>query len=266
MQILTSIDSVGEQICHSAIHHLDTVFRHIAQSYDGAVTNDKFLRLITGEPHPLANFAVLRDAGDLSAVKEAIEPLMSCGFPVALLLLENSSDDSTQQLLSESGFQLAETMPAMAIDLQNVAHTELVDGYAYTRIGEEQGEAWAAALAVGYDLPLGAARLFSPACLGADMSADAPIQFFAAKKDEEIVATAMICMIDGVAGIYCISTLPDERGKGLGAHVTAEPLRAACSLGYSVAVLQSSTAGHSVYLRLGFQNFGEIPVYVRMPA
>ena len=62
-----------------------------------------------------------------------------------------------------------------------------------------------------------------------------------------------------------VATLPEARGQGLGAHVTAEPLRRAQALGYRVGVLQSSDAGHPVYRRLGFQDVGAVPLFVRMP-
>ena len=62
-----------------------------------------------------------------------------------------------------------------------------------------------------------------------------------------------------------LATIPEERGKGLGAHATAEPLRLVRELGYGVGVLQSSPAGHSVYRKLGFADVGEVPLYVKMP-
>ena len=47
--------------------------------------------------------------------------------------------------------------------------------------------------------------------------------------------------------------------------MTAEPLRAARALGYRVGVLQSSEAGHSVYRRLGFADYGVVPMYLLLP-
>ena len=90
-------------------------------------------------------------------------------------------------------------------------------------------------------------------------------QFFAIHHNGRLVATSLMYLADGLAGIYCVATLADERGKGLGAHVTAEPLRIAQRLGYRVGILQSSAAGHPVYLRLGFADFASVPMFVRMP-
>jgi hypothetical protein len=42
----------------------------------------------------------------------------------------------------------------------------------------------------------------------------------------------------------------------------AEPLRLVGKLGYRVAVLQSSRAGHSMYAKLGFADVGAISMYV----
>jgi predicted GNAT family acetyltransferase len=97
------------------------------------------------------------------------------------------------------------------------------------------------------------------------MAVDARTQFFAVVRDGRTVATSLLYLADGLAGIYCVATLPAERGRGLGAHVTAEALRAAHRLGYGVGVLQSSAEGHPVYIGLGFEDLGRVPIFVRMP-
>ena len=68
-----------------------------------------------------------------------------------------------------------------------------------------------------------------------------------------------------MAGVYCVATVPEERSKGLGAYATAQPLRIAWQQGYRVGVLQSSLEGHALYRRLGFTDFGEVPLFIRMP-
>jgi GNAT superfamily N-acetyltransferase len=79
------------------------------------------------------------------------------------------------------------------------------------------------------------------------------------------VAISLCFLADGLAGIYSVATLREKRGKGLGGHDTAEALRAAQELGYRVGVLQSWEEGHSVYRRLGFEDFGGVPMFIRKP-
>jgi GNAT superfamily N-acetyltransferase len=157
-------------------------------------------------------------------------------------------------------------MPAMAVEIDLMSDTALPAGYDWARIGEgDAGDAWAEALAFGYELPLGLARLFSPSVLGADPAPDAQIQFFAVLRDGRQVATSMLFLADGLAGIYCVSTRAEERHRGLGAHATAEALRVARRLGYRVGVLQSSTAGYGVYVRLGFGTYAQVPMFIHLP-
>jgi hypothetical protein len=57
------------------------------------------------------------------------------------------------------------------------------------------------------------------------------MQFFAIRRSGVIISTSVCCLMDGVGGIYCVSTVREERYKGLGAHVAAGPLRLAAKLG-----------------------------------
>jgi predicted acetyltransferase len=55
-----------------------------------------------------------------------------------------------------------------------------------------------------------------------------------------------------------VATLPEARGKGIGAAVTLKPLHNARELGYIIGVLQSSEMGFNVYKRLGFRHLCQI--------
>jgi len=74
-------------------------------------------------------------------------------------------------------------------------------------------------------------------------------------------ATATL-FLDGVtAGIYFVMTAPEYRRQGLGAAVTLAALHAARDLGYHVGVLGSSSAGLSVYQRIGFSTYSTMRLY-----
>ena len=79
--------------------------------------------------------------------------------------------------------------------------------------------------------------------------------------DDTPVATSTVFYSDGVAGLYCVASLPDVRGRGLGSVMSAFPLLEAREEGYNVGVLHSTRMAHGVYLRLGFKDYGEIVNY-----
>lgn len=262
--IVESIAPDGAAIGARAALHLDLAFRQMMVGR-GAEMGEGFLRLVTGEQHPLGNLAIVVDAGDLPTTRAAVLPLLDCGQPAAVLYPRGVSE-AAAQAVAALGFAGPAAMPAMAVDIGRMARTSLPPGYDLVRAGTAaEGRAWTAVLAEGYPLPPGLAHRFSPEFLGADRAADAPFQFFAVIRDGRAVATSMLFLADGLAGIYCVATLPGERGRGLGAHVTAAALLAAQRIGYRVGVLQSSPEGHSIYLRLGFADLGAVPMFVRMP-
>jgi len=83
--------------------------------------------------------------------------------------------------------------------------------------------------------------------------------------DNKPVATSLLFLAAGVAGIYAVSTIPEARRKGIGAFMTQYPLVQARSKGYKIGVLQSSKVGVGVYRSLGFQEYCKISEYLWSP-
>jgi len=263
-EMAKSIGSSRDAIGARAARHLELAFRGFTVGH-GAELGTNYLRWTTCEAHPLGNVAIVSDPSDADAARAAVEPLVARNLPSAVLFPQGVSAAAARSVVA-LGFADQGAMPAMAVDIDRMAATSLPPGCAWARIGEGGGaRGWSEAFAAGYGVPMGLARLFSPEELGADMAGDAQTQYFAIVRDGRAVATSLLYLADGLAGIYCVATVPEERGKGLGAHVTAEALRAAQALGYGVGVLQSSLAGHSIYLGLGFEDLATVPMFVRMP-
>lgn len=260
-----SIAAIGDGIADLIGQHIDHAFRVILRG-PAIHIEPRFSRLLTREQHPFGNFALIADPADAPGTAAAIEPLVTCNVPAAALFTRGVSGPVADQL-THAGFELAESMPAMAVDIANLAPTTLPPGYRLEHFGHgSQAPLWADAFSRGYELPAPVGACFSPDPSAPPQSIDAPLQFFAILKGDRPVCTSALFLKEGVAGIYAVATLPEERGKGLGAHITAEPLRMVHALGYRVGVLQASAAGHPVYRRLGFQDFGGLPLYVRMPS
>ena len=80
--------------------------------------------------------------------------------------------------------------------------------------------------------------------------------------EERPVATTVLFLAAEVGGIYVVATVPEARGRGIGAAITRRAMREARDLGYRTAVLQASPMGHSVYRRLGFRDDFTIGLHV----
>ena len=259
-----SMAAIGAPLEHLVIGHAGDTFRRIMGG--PAVERDhRFVRLATGEAHPFGNFACMADHPDADGVRAAIGPFMQSGAPSAMIFNAPVAGDVATELAT-NGFVAHGGLTAMAVDIESLRSTTAPAGYAFARANNpQQRQAWAAAFAHGYGLPPQTGSAFAGG-LGAETADDASIQYFWILKDGQPVCTSACVLGDGVAGIYAVATLPQERGKGLGAFATAEPLRIAHRLGYRVGVLQASDEGHPVYRRIGFVDVGAVPLYLRMPA
>lgn len=262
-QPFPSLDAVGPTLGPLSAAHIDSAFRRILRG-PSATFAPSFTRLVTGEPHPFGNFVVVRRGDDPDAIAAGIEPLCRCGAPSAVLLTVPPTE-ALLSLLARDGFVRHGGLPAMAVAIDALAPTRLPDAYTFERLnGRTARDAWSEAFARGYELPRRIGDEFG-APLGDDTGGD-DLQYFAVLRDGAIVSTSLLHLSAGVAGIYCVATVPQERRRGLGAHATAEPLRLAQAQGYRVGVLQSSEAGHPVYRALGFADVGDVLLFVRMPA
>ena len=90
---------------------------------------------------------------------------------------------------------------------------------------------------------------------------DDPIEYYVGYVDGKPVVRGLACYYGQVAGLYWLSTTPDERKKGYGAAMQEYRLKRAKDLGYSIAVLQASSEGYSLYKKLGYKECGVFREY-----
>jgi hypothetical protein len=266
--LISSVAAAGIALGPAIGLHFESTFRCLV-GQKGVVSEPRFFRMLSGEAHPLGNLAVFPEPVEFSIVRAALEPMRGLGVPSAVIFSgTNPPSSDVASSLSEWGYVNQSAIPAMGVDILRLKTTSLPSGYELVRIGSgPESDEWVNLLAAGYGLPVGLARYFSPAAFGAKSTkADAPLQFFAIRHAGAMVTTSMCYLKGGVAGIYSVATIPSERRKGLGEHATAEPLRLAARLGYKVGILQSSEAGYGVYKKLGFSDFGGLPIFIRIPA
>lgn len=244
-----------------AAAHFDLAWRDLTRDR-GSVQTPTYLRMITGELHPLGNVAIIKDASDPATTPTAAQALVEASVPAAVIYTAGMPD-SARQHLTAVGFALADPIPAMVVDIDELPAVELPPGCDWLRVGPDEATEFTHVLAAGFDMPLGLARRFSPETLGIDPKSTAPMQYFVVRSGGRLVATAVLFLADGLAGIYSVATLPEFRRRGLVTYATSQALRSAAALGYRTGVLQSSQAGYKVYRRLGFREVGQLSLFIR---
>jgi predicted GNAT family acetyltransferase len=95
---------------------------------------------------------------------------------------------------------------------------------------------------------------------------DLPLQnYLAYYQDEPVSCVTLYVGEDHIAGIWCVATSPQARGKGLGIVVTWKGCVEALQKGYRYAILISSKMGYNVYKRLGFKEYCKVIYYHWQP-
>jgi ribosomal protein S18 acetylase RimI-like enzyme len=161
------------------------------------------------------------------------------------------------ELLTEAGLVRAETELAMAADLAALqTHDPAPAGLEIRRVRTAAELEDFAHIIAG---PL--ERRFYALAAAALLAADSPQWFYVGYVSGRPVATAELTVGGGVAGLYNISTLEAYRRRGIGTALTLRPLLDARASGLRTGVLQAAAAGVGVYMRIGFQRFGDITEY-----
>jgi GNAT superfamily N-acetyltransferase len=165
-----------------------------------------------------------------------------------------------EETLRLHGYAHTRELPAMAVDL-----TRLKTEASRLEIKHVEDETslsdWISVLLEGWPQYPAWRKLFYESLSGYGLSADANLRAFVGYVDGKPVTISSVMFSDGVAGIYTVATHRDFRGRGLAAQITLAPLLEARDEGYRMGILQASSMGHPVYVRMGFKSVFTYQVY-----
>lgn len=164
--------------------------------------------------------------------------------------------------LVAKGLTFDEGSPGMAIDLLALQNEmPRVTGLTIIPVADKETlRKWVHTAWLGYELPQSSESIFFD--LFTNLGFELPLRSYIAFLNEEPVATSQLFLSAGVAGIYCVATVPEARRQGLGTAITLAPLLDARQMGYRVGILQSSQIGYNVYGRLGFKEYCKMSGYL----
>jgi ribosomal protein S18 acetylase RimI-like enzyme len=219
-------------------------------------------------PHPLFNhvyFTSLPQEEDVDAmIEELTQHFASRQLPLMWSVGPFSRPSALGSHLESHGLRCVEESPGMALDLKVLNEdipfpSELtIERVSNAEVLSEFVEV----MRVGFEMPEftveGLFEMFS----AVGLTEESPWRNYVGRLDGEVVTTASLAVVAGVAGIYNVATLPKARRRGFGAAMTLAGLGEARELGYRIGILQSSAEGLSVYRRLGFKQYSTYYIYV----
>lgn len=223
--------------------------------------NTQFTRWYTPIAHPWFNGVLCSNLpdGDEPFIAETIQYFRDKGVDAFTWWLEpHLKRADWETILSKHGFGFSDDTPGMAVDLHTLNESmSAVDGLEIRVVKDEETlRVWTNVFINGYGLPPSWESLSYELWL--KFGFDFPMQNYLGYLNGKPVATSTLFYGGGAAGIYDVATLPEMRGKGLGAALTLQPLLDARKQGYRVGVLQSSEMGFNVYKKLGFRHLCQI--------
>ncbi len=239
-----------------ADEHDDFAFGLAFGNHPQMVAEDSFYEIITGIKDPFANMAFGMNVPDAaSRVKSITKKLAYLSAPGYFWVGAHTKPDNLEQILILNGWQHLASPPVMIVDLnmlnKNQVNADIVLKEVKT---DEDLILWQETISKGFNLSLPVAQLFAE-------PDGKKMKYFTAFIGGEPVGTTARIIHRDVPGIYCVSTLPEFRRRGIGATVTLLPLLEARREGYQIGTLQASAMGLPIYTKLGFKEVCRIKLY-----
>jgi len=244
---------------------LEECFRSFA-AFPGAVVDDRagLLAVRTGVPLTFCNgVARTRFDGDANAqVVETIGWFRAHGAAFRWWLLPSNTPRDLIALLAANGMRHVYFATGMVADLETSPAPREVEGLEIVRVQDaETLVTWADVFAEGFHLTPEVRRTWIAFFTQFGFADDATWRPYLGILDGVPVATSALCLGPKLGGVYHVATLPPARGRGVGAAITAAPMRDAKAAGRKTATLQASEMAIGVYRSLGFVECCELELY-----
>lgn len=185
-------------------------------------------------------------------------------LPMTWFLTPTCQPDNLAQVLEAKGFKHAFRTPGMYLHLTNFEGSERRNSsHQIVRVTNlEQLSQWLSAGKDSFGLSDSLLEAYFQLFHSRGFGDQLPWRLFVGTVDGTPTTCVRLFLGKDTAGIFHVSTIESARGHGHGTEITATALEAAKDLGYKLATLASSPAGHNVYSRLGFRDCCFADVYI----
>jgi ribosomal protein S18 acetylase RimI-like enzyme len=248
----------------------DGVFRfwsHLGRSpqlglYDGP----DMIRFTSDVASPFCNNILRADLSpdDIDAtIETALAPFKSRRVPVRWWITPSTRPANLSKYLEAHGLTLMADVAGMAVDLAALNETlREPSGLTIEQVSDVKTLAeWVPVSTSSFGFPESVGTLFFDVL--SSLGFELPWRHYIGRLMGTPVACSSFLLGEGgVAGIYFVGTVPEARGKGIGAALTLAPLLDARAMGYRIGVLGASQMGLPVYRRLGFREYCRFGIYI----
>ena len=232
----------------------------------GAVVYDEpeLQYFISGIPFHLAN-GIVRATFSSDSMKKFLEAkltqLASYNVPMVWLTGPSTLPTAIGSFLEARGW-MRDDAPGMAIDLHPLDEHVVLPRLIIERVGNEAMlKTWLRVMTVSSEIPEEGLTLLLDMVGKHGYKNLSNVYFYLGTLDSKPVATSLLYLGGGVAGIYNVATLPEFRKQGIGRALTLAPLLEARASGYRIGVLQSTQMGLDLYRSIGFREYCTFSAY-----
>ena len=166
--------------------------------------------------------------------------------------------------LQAHGFVHEEDIFGMATDLSRLPDDrELPAGVEIREAtGEQDLRTWSTTMVSAFGMPESVVDTYIQWLLPLTTQEHSPVHLYIGWLDGVAVATQLLVLGAGVAGIHYLGTLPSARGRGVGGAVCLNTLREGRARGYRIGVTEAETMAVGTCRRLGLKEYYTVSVYI----
>ena len=200
-------------------------------------------------PIPSFNSVWAEDDACAALLADAISEIVALGLPYSVQMRANRTPQC-EEAAEHMGLMPVEKIPAMVVTAEELVDVEVPD-LEMIRVATRDELAQALALAAeGFAVQ---PEIFAP-LYDLDVAALDGLEYYLGRVGNTDVTTAVGFTVGDAVGVFNVATLPQHRGRGYGAAITARVAREGFHSGAEFAWLQANALSQSVYRRLGFRD------------
>jgi GNAT superfamily N-acetyltransferase len=217
--------------------------------------------------HPFFNEALIKDAS--SPPSRSLLWTLECFYqrheqPYMVHACCAAEPERFRGIMAENGYTLEAVNTAMAMDASSLNPVPRPSGLRVRSVdSSEDLIRFCRTACRGNELPPSLEEELVHLMSGIDPGSAPRLTPFIAERGDEPVATSVL-LESTDCGVYFVSTIPEERGRGIGAWITYETVKRGLSNGCRSALVEASPAGIPMYHRIGFSDLALVDEYVKL--